>query len=896
MPAPRIALLAPTLDLLDWAAAQIVQNHRESLPDLSGVTLLLPVASAIRPLRQKLLRHAGGALLGPQILTLATFAEQHGEEPCLSPLECQLQLAQALSGHLHLFPQQDALALAQDFYALFESLAANTAELAGDLEGFIARVARGYGAQLKLFSDEARLVHTLWRAWLQQTAGASPATAQARRLASAFERSRGALYLLGFDQFDAAQAAALRPALARAEVHLWLQGRLEGRDGAAMSAFCEQLGIHPECVAEAGERWLDLLFDRGAALGRRLQGLAPPAGLCVQRADNPEHEARLADLAIRRWLLAGKRNVAVVSQDRRYARRLRALLERAGVPLRDEAGWALSTSSAAAALMHWLECVEQGFHFRPLLALLKSHFYDPAGALADAVNALERAIYTSGASAGKKISALGEAARLLPPLQAAAAMLVLHSGSRPAREWSRNLLQSLQLLPLWPAWTDDVAGRRLAETLQELDASLARSSLRLGWQEFLRLLRRQLEQVSFIPDADEGPVRLLTLELARTQKFDALILSGAAAGQFPGGSPAQSLFNQAVRAELGLPHWEQQQQLALARFRGLLDAAPEMLISHAPENEGEEALPCAWVELLVAAGVSGDAGLAAAAGSAATDVTLQEEAAPQPQDAPHPAAIAELLPAALSASQHQALVDCPYRFHAGACLLLRAPQEPDEPYTRRDFGERVHAVLSRFTAPVNQSQRAETETRMAEAATEIFGPDLRARALTRAWLAEFESLIPEIVGWLIERRQNWPAAWAEYRLERRLEETLELFGRADRLEQNSSGQSSVVDYKTGEAPRKKDMESGEQVQATHYALLAEACVRVEYLTLKRDEFRSVVVEGAELDSARSGVRARVIQVLRALQAQAPLPAHGDARTCERCDYSGLCRKGAWANG
>jgi ATP-dependent helicase/nuclease subunit B len=84
------------------------------------------------------------------------------------------------------------------------------------------------------------------------------------------------------------------------------------------------------------------------------------------------------------------------------------------------------------------------------------------------------------------------------------------------------------------------------------------------------------------------------------------------------------------------------------------------------------------------------------------------------------------------------------------------------------------------------------------------------------------------------------------------------------------------------------------VQATHYALLAPQCRRVEYLQLRRDDFRSTVIEGAALDDARDGVRQRVVEVLAALQAGAGQPAHGDAETCARCDYAGLCRLGARA--
>jgi ATP-dependent helicase/nuclease subunit B len=153
--------------------------------------------------------------------------------------------------------------------------------------------------------------------------------------------------------------------------------------------------------------------------------------------------------------------------------------------------------------------------------------------------------------------------------------------------------------------------------------------------------------------------------------------------------------------------------------------------------------------------------------------------------------------------------------------------------------------------------------------------------------------VPEITGWLINRRQTWPQAQAETTLQAELAPGLALHGRADRLERGADG-ASIVDYKTGHAPKAEDLDSGEQVQATHYALLAPDCARVEYLQLRRDDFKSVALAGAALESARDGVRARVLAVLQALHGGAAQPAHGDTDTCDRCDYAGLCRLGARA--
>jgi len=56
------------------------------------------------------------------------------------------------------------------------------------------------------------------------------------------------------------------------------------------------------------------------------------------------------------------------------ARRVRALLERAQISVRDETGWRLSTTSAAAAVMRWYDLVADDLYWRDLLDWLKSSF------------------------------------------------------------------------------------------------------------------------------------------------------------------------------------------------------------------------------------------------------------------------------------------------------------------------------------------------------------------------------------------------------------------------------------------------------------------------------------------------------------------------------------------
>ncbi len=896
----RVHLVAPGADLLDLAAERIVTQHQALLPDLSSLTLLLPAMGAAPRLRRLLAAHAGRGLLGPTLATLPRFAQsQAPPKTAWTALDCRLRLTSVLSGRRNLFPGVDPAQAADGLYALFEELIAHELSPGTDEAQFQARLQKAYAAPASGFlSREARIVQLLFNAYLEETAGRSPAEVYRQQLAAAFaaQKSDAPLVLLGHDQFAPAELAALKIALAKGRAELWLQGRRDGHDGRATDELCRQLGHEPVMVA-APAAVQDALLDAAFASTAEVPALAAAAAGVHQlvQASGPEHEARCVDLAIREALLAGSTDVVVVSQDRRLARRLRALLERAGVGLDDPVGWALSTSSAAACVNAWLECRAGDFGFRPLLTLLKSDF---SATPPQALRALDRdLIHARGIEHGLAayLCAADEspdAQALLSRLREAARRMPEWNRPAPGDVWCRSLQDSLTLLEFWPRLLQDEAGARLAGLIEELGRALREHRLMLDGDGFRDLLDRLLERETFVPSGTRGPVRLTTLEQSQNLRCDLLILAGVTRGQWPGPPPAEPLLNAAVRRELGLPSWEGRHALALARLRRLLQSAPRVLMTYAPESAGEEAVLSPWIEALEAAAgpVLRDTRLARLAGQCDTEIAADDDAPPPPAtERPAPRAIPALIPAEISASAHQSLVDCPYQFHAGQVLGLRAERAPDEDPDRSEYGERVHRILQRFTESGALDGRAEAQARLEKIAQDVFAPDLRSHVLAQLWLAEFCSRLPFLLDWLLQR-----PAHREIRSEARLTRALgahSLSGRCDRLEIGADGRHVLVDYKTGAVPDEDQVQAGEAVQLLHYAALDPAVTRVEYLALKDGEKNLVIEEG--LPELRERAMQRLAASLSSVAQGQALSAHGDDDTCERCDYRGLCRKGDW---
>ncbi len=922
VPSAKAFLLAPSADLPDWAARSIIANHRADLPDLSRVTLLLPSWPAARDLRRRLVQHAGRGLLGPHIHLPGSFADSRAADgPALSTLDCRLLLAEALERYRNLFPGQDPAQVTEALFTLFEELTANEVDLAQDEARFAEELQKAYkvvapqarGAHpLALLSSEAQIVHKLWRAFLSDSGDRSPAMIYRQRLPRAFAalEKEEKIYLIGFDQLSRAESSAIAAVLRTGRAELWLQGRPEGRDGAALRELCERLQVQAEPMAAQADARSGLL---DAAFASEITPVPHNTGqesvpISIAEADGPEHEARCVELAVRQALLGGDTDVAVLTQDRRLARRLRALLERAGIPLQDHVGWALSTSQAAATLEAWLDCLGTRFHFRPLLELLKSGFI---GASAPALLELERElVYQQEIESGldRFIAAARSSPVLLELLQrvktATRHGLPLQAAS-DAAQWTASLLQALEALGVAARWRQDQAGARLLELLEQMQAALRRTPLRLDFNGFRVLLARAVDRETFIPEPGASPVRLLTLEQSHNLRCGTLILANATREQLPGAAATEPFFNQSVRQELGLPGWPQRQALALARLRRVLQAAPKIWITYAPASAQDVAQLSPWLEAVEAQAQSWgwdlrDTQLAQLAGSAAVEISEPDSVKVSPTLRPAPPAPADLLPKELSATAHQALVDCPYRFYAHSLLRLRSEQAPDEDPDRSDYGRRVHRILQAFTEPlsglpqpfadpVSADNRALAQQKLEQLADAVFAPDLQTRALARTWLTEFRASIPGFLDWLMER-----GPLREVRAEVHLAKDLgafRLIGTADRLETREDGTQVVVDYKTGSIPKKSELESLEAVQLLHYAALDARIAAAEYLPLK-DGIKPLALEQNLADS-RKLVEQRLAAALERLQAQAALPAHGDDDICEHCDYMGLCRKGDW---
>ncbi|NRF69941.1 PD-(D/E)XK nuclease family protein [Aquincola sp. S2] len=625
------------------------------------------------------------------------------------------------------------------------------------------------------------------------------------------------------------------------------------------------------------------------------------AGLQAWHAADAEDEAVAAAAAVIDAVHLRAGPVALVAEDRALVRRIRALLERAGLPLADESGWMLSTTRPAAQVMALLGAVHPRASADDWLDAIKAESGPGEGGLVDALEAHWR-------RGPATTPATPPTPRLQRALDAWAARQQRWQGLSGARRqplaaWLQALRDTLGSAPGGPArWAGDAAARAVWQALRldrlSVRADVDRTPLTLD--EFSAWVDAALCDASYIPAiAREGaPVVVTPLARALLRPFAAVIVPGADESRLGTAAPGPALLNDALLRSLGIDDHAARAERQTMRFVQLL-RHPKLLLVRRRADDDEALGPSRWWRRLQLAQQRQGA------------PRLDEQAAPlesrslQPAPVAAPAALAaSALPSAVSASAVEALRTCPYRFFARSVLRLSELEELADDPGKRDYGSLLHAALQRFhderaagAAPPDAAARL---VELAEEAARELGVDGPALLPFRAGLDAFAArylrwlAVREAAGWSYEGGEvEVIAAPADL-------PALKLRGRIDRIDRHASGAQQLLDYKTGSQRSLKDKlaDPFEDTQLAFYAaqMLSQGAdperLRASYLALdERDaigelEHRDVAASAHALLTGLADEWAR-------LGAGAPMKALGEGMACEFCEARGLCRRDHW---
>lgn len=946
-------------DLPAVISQDILERYSGLLPDLHTVTVFLPGTRAFQPLREKLVYHAAGegheSLIPPVCTTLCDWALAHRppDKPLLSQYARELILVDAIKQHpAGLFSAANPWVIANELLSLFDAMQRNGVtpdRLQNHIDGYQPDVSR-------LLSREAEMVIALRSAWQQQLSyedRLDPIDAYAQATRKATPTEHNVYYAAGLDRLAECERLLLERIDDHATLHVFFYAsgaRLSSRaDLAIKNLIPGQTDISPlaeETTPPPYASFLDEAFvederdikQRAEEFCDKHPTSPVEQHLKIYKSNSFEQHAKAIDVKIRSHLHRNKKNIGVVTTDRKLARRLRALLEHANVPINDPGGWALATTSSAVIVELWLQLVEKDYAAKPLLALLRSPFFPLSIAQKEhdeAVNILEKdLILAFGLKNGLQeyhgaIRWLRDKQKTEPPqpcnylhdllrrLETATENLAeLYRGKPvPLHHFLQVLLDGLKAFGIYAVLKKDAAGIQMIELFETQTAQLEKIENAMEWPECRRFLARILDQQNYKPPSSASGVTLFSLERSRLLRFDALIIASVDKDHFPGNPDNHVFFNERVRSELNVPTRLDEHAVYLHLFRRLLNAAPDILVTFQNESDGEKNTPSPWLQIIetfhrMAYGKDLlDTDLQRLVARSDTRVIGPEQRIPMPSPSSRPAPVVTqaLKPDRISVSQYQALINCPYQFFARACLKLYKTDELKETLGKDDFGNLVHKSIQAFfvgngpSAPGPFTQTVTADTRQAAEdmlvaiSKHVFDQYPESGFSKQLWLQRWLTLIPDFIDWEIQRQNSYIPHEHEIKLEESLTPSASIRGRVDRIDRNDTDYA-IIDYKTGSTPTIKTITAGEQIQLPTYALLHENCKQVEYVnigknntvkteaTLKEDQLETLVQEH----------RRRLTQFFDALKNDNPgFTALAEDDVCDRCEARGLCRKDYW---
>jgi ATP-dependent helicase/nuclease subunit B len=904
----RFAPDSPGWDAFWRAAADALAPWLESGQG-GPLAIVVPRGALVAPLRRALrarLATPGRPWVPPPIRPPAAWADELAPAVPADPLARSLALLDALDAAMpdslpHRAPA-DRLAFAQGLLEVLDAFAQAGAAGRLDAPEWTAKVAATFGspaAEARLRDDLALIARV---SAATDGAGVDPVAQgidRMRRVAAAWAGGGASVAWVAWQPPEPLEALLLAELEDRLPAGRLL--RIEP-DWAAIGRIAPLLSAAwPELVDDAPPR---PLRDR-----RKLWRGAPggPVPRVLHAADR-EREAQLAAGWVHGELAGALRagqeppRLAIVALDRWLARRVRALLERAGVLIDDREGWLLSTTVAATAAMGWLDAVAGDGYYDDLLGWLDSRFVAPPAARRLRSWIERRATrhgYLRGWTGLEGGDADGAPPASLPRMR--------ELGARQARPQSlRAHLDALENAMRWAGaprrLAADSAGRQLLALLESLrrTADGAGHARPLALAEFRALLSMVLERHRYYGPID-SPVELLTPIDAAGREFDAAIVLGASDASLPASPAPLPLVNEPLRAMLGLPtaaSWAARQQRDVALLVAL--SARSAITCRTDPSDGTR--PSPWVERIEAMLADGPiAGRVDAPG---------DERRIAPARAARPDLPMGGLPARVAVGALERLVACPFRFLAQDGWRLReSPQAVDVPGVR-ERGELVHEVLERFhreaarrALPMEAASRDAALALLAEVSDEVAARTLASGGGALGELAEWRATMTKYVDWAVsDAAEGW--RWLDGERPGAAEvafdtpegvRTLRVEGRLDRIDRGPDG-LRVVDYKLGSPDRLRRIAAAPEraAQLAMYAWIASDAGDVVvsgYLSLRRDGVRWVPLArsaGEVLDDWRD----RLPKVLARVHDGEPLRASGS--DCGHCASRGLCRKGHWS--
>ncbi len=573
-------------------------------------------------------------------------------------------------------------------------------------------------------------------------------------------------------------------------------------------------------------------------------------GLHLIECSNESEEAGVIALILRKQLEVEGKTGALVTGDRRLARRVAMELKRWKINIDDSAGIPAADTYPAIFMRLVAEMVAEKFRPVALLALGKHPLAAAGFTVAEfraGIRLIDRKILRGPKPAPgiKGIRSLLEATKSTS-LDASSKsllasmldefdirchpMIALGEGRVPFSALVEAHIEVAEAL----AQTDDKKG---AERLWagESGESLARffSDLRVSASVFsdlsinhypavLNILMRRTivrPRYGMHPRLNVwGPLE------ARLQKADCIIVAGLNEGNWPPEVKPDPWLSRPMRRSFGLPVAEQRIGLSAHDFTQLL-SAPEVFLTRSRKENGTPTVPTRWLSRLnsVLRAAGNDGSLTAEDCWTHWQARLDRPKFIKPVGPPAPTPPISARPEKLSVTQIETLMRDPYGIYARHIINLKKLEPLEADPGASQIGVIIHAILDRFMSRFSDGPPHGDLQALLKIGAEVFSDNPMQPSVHAFWWPRF----CRIAKWFVEHERapvnKVIKSFTEIRGSIKLETQngpFELTARADRLDQLADGSLEIIDYKTGSIPTKKQVRNGLSPQLSLEALIA----------------------------------------------------------------------------
>ena len=433
-------------------------------------------------------------------------------------------------------------------------------------------------------------------------------------------------------------------------------------------------------------------------------------------------------------------------------------------------------------------------------------------------------------------------------------------------------------------------GVSLPVTEIEEEVAVAAGTREMGIEDFWRTLKSVLRLKPLRPtDERRNVVHVVSAKEARQWVLPVVFVCGMVEKQFPQVHRPDVFFPDAARCRLNAAgirvrtaaEFEREER---ALFETAIGRATMLTTLSYPEFDarGERNLPSLYLE-----------GLALAAEES-------RRVRPQPRYPGPPRGPAEIRgpdlleflrekTARLSPTDLESFLQCPFQFFGRRTLRLKpAPARPDERLDFRVQGSIVHEVLAAWWA---------SQGDVAPLFEDVFARCVEAGRIPWGYHTERlrNAMLDDLRRFAADNR--WPRGEYQSRMEEkfafRLDESLEIAGKIDRLDTATDGRAYVIDYKYSNAQNTKDKLKDENLlQAPLYLMAAEKFFGVKAAGMFYVGLRGGVEYAGWKEIPEGWLerkKEQTLQVVAAIRAGRveSIPAKPDK--CRYCDFRDVCR-------